>query len=273
MVPEVRTVLATRPETADTATLTVSGPTGPGPAPRPGQFWMLGAFGVGEVPISASALLADGSTEHTIRAVGPVTAALVATGVGAAIGARGPFGRGWDPAAAEGGDVVVVAGGIGLAPLKPLVEAILARRDRYRRVSVLVGARTPADVCLAADLARWAARGDVHVAATVDRRQGEGAEGWTGRVGVVTTLLPATRFDPGSTTAFVCGPEVMMRATARALADRGVDLADQQLSAERSMTCGVALCGHCQLGPVLVCRDGPVLPATELLPLMEVRER
>jgi NAD(P)H-flavin reductase len=214
-----------------------------------------------------------GATDHTIRAVGAVTAALAATEVGAAVGARGPFGRGWDLDAAIGHDVVVVAGGIGLAPLKPVVEAVLADRSRFGRVSILVGARTPADLCLADDLAAWAARDDVWVATTVDRLEGEGAAGWTGRVGVVTTLLPGASFDPANTVAFVCGPEVMMRVVARDLADLGVDGRDQQLSAERSMTCGIGHCGHCQLGPLLICRDGPVLPAADLLGLMEVRER
>jgi NAD(P)H-flavin reductase len=111
------------------------------------------------------------------------------------------------------------------------------------------------------------------VGATVDRLEGEGADAWAGRVGVVTTLLPGASFDPANTAAFVCGPEVMMRVVARDLADRGVDRRDQQLSAERSMTCGIGHCGHCQLGPFLICRDGPVLPAERLLPLMEVRER
>lgn len=270
MVPEVRRVLATRRETADTITLTLeAGPV----AGRPGQFWMLSAFGVGEVPISASSVATPGSTDHTIRAVGAVTAALAATQVGAVVGARGPFGRGWDLEAAAGRDVVVVAGGIGLAPLKPVIEAILADRAGYGRLSILVGARTPADLCLAEDLGAWAARGDVSVGATVDRLEGEGADAWAGRVGVVTTLLPGASFDPANTAAFVCGPEVMMRVVARDLADRGVDRRDQQLSAERSMTCGIGHCGHCQLGPFLICRDGPVLPAERLLPLMEVRER
>jgi anaerobic sulfite reductase subunit B len=149
---------------------------------------------------------------------------------------------------------------------------VLAERDRYGSVSVLVGARTPQDLCFAHAVRDWSARGDVAVAITVDRL-GEPTPHWPGAIGVVTTLLEAACFDPADATAFVCGPEVMERATVRALVARGLEPTDVQVSVERSMTCGVGHCGHCQLGPVLVCQHGPVLTADRLLPLLQVRER
>lgn len=276
LVPQLLEVRAHRRETADTATLTLA-PTGPtslgDAAPRPGQFAMLAAFGAGEVPISYSAMAGHGgAVEHTVRSVGAATAALAAARPGDLVASRGPFGTGWDLDAATGRDVVVVAGGIGLAPLRGVVDAVLADRDRYGSVNVLVGARTPDDLCFAEHLRGWSARGDVEVAITVDRL-GDPASRWPGAIGVVTGLLDGACFDPDAATAFVCGPEVMLRATVRALGVQGVDVADVQVSVERSMTCGVGHCGHCQLGPVLVCREGPVLPAARVLPLLEVRER
>jgi len=277
MVPEAREVLATRRETADTVTLTLAGPAADGPWPEPagpGQFLMLSTFGVGEVPISVSGLdRPGGAVEHTIRDVGAVTAALVAATEGDVIGARGPFGKGWDLDAAAGRDVVVLAGGIGLAPLRPLIEGLLAQRHRFGAVSVLVGARTPADLCFTDDMQVWANRGDVHVGVTVDRLVGHGAATFTGSVGVVTTLIDRAPFDGASAAAFVCGPEVMMRFGARALVDRGVDPAAIAVSAERSMTCGIGHCGHCQMGPLLICRDGPVVAADAFAQLVAVKER
>ncbi len=168
--------------------------------------------------------------------------------------------------------MVVVAGGIGLAPLKGLVEALLAERDRFGSVNVLVGARTPEDLCFARHLRDWSARGDVEVAITVDRL---GAPATVGPVRSAWSPPSWTRpaSTPTGATAYVCGPEVMMRATARALAERGMHPADVQVSLERSMTCGVGHCGHCQLGPILVCQHGPVLTADRVLPLLTVRER
>ena len=271
MVPVAREVVERRRETADTVTLALAPD---GTAPRPGQFHMLSVFGVGEVPISVSGLdRPDGAVEHTVRAVGSVTDVLVDAAVGGVVGGRGPFGVGWDLAAAEGGDVVVVAGGIGLAPLRPLVQAVLARRERFGAVVVLVGARTPDDLCFVGDLDGWAARPDVHVALTVDRPLGPGSDPWPGAVGVVTQLVDVAPFDPARATAFVCGPEVMMRFAARALVDRGMAAGAVQVTLERSMSCGIGQCGHCQLGPLLVCRDGPVVGAEAFLQLATVPER
>jgi NAD(P)H-flavin reductase len=166
------------------------------------------------------------------------------------LGVRGPYGAGW-PAPPDGADVVVVAGGIGLAPLRPVITAALARPGR---LSVLIGARTPADLVFTGELERWREQG-AEVLVTVDRA----GAGWPGRVGLVTGLLPVASFNPDHAVGYVCGPEVMMRLSARALVDRGVPSALVSVSLERNMRCGVATCGHCQLGPVLVCRDGPVV--------------
>jgi anaerobic sulfite reductase subunit B len=266
-VPRPYRVVSRHADTADTVTLTIE-PDGDTLAPfAPGQFAMLTAYGVGEVPISVSAIVESKQLVHTLRAVGAVTRALHATRPGAVIGVRGPFGTSWDPASAAGHDVVVIAGGIGLAPLRPVLHAVLADRRRYGRVVLMIGARTPADLLYRDEMARIATAG-VEVSVTVDRP----AEGWPGQVGVVTTLIPQARFDPARTIAFLCGPEIMMRFTAQALTARGVPASRVRVSLERNMRCGVGWCGHCQLGPLLVCRDGPVVDYARAEPLISVRE-
>jgi anaerobic sulfite reductase subunit B len=271
-VPQPYRVVSRREDTVDTVTLELAHDAGPLPAFAPGQFAMLTAYGIGEVPISLSGLPDPDDTRarrltHTLRAVGAVTRALHAAHAGAVIGVRGPFGTSWDVRSAEGHDVVVVAGGIGLAPLRPVLHAVLAERSRYGEVALLVGARTPADLLYPGELQRWQAAG-VQLGVTVDRP----ADGWNGHVGVVPALIPLVRFDPSRSIAFVCGPEVMMRFTARALLDRGLPAARLRISLERNMRCGVGWCGHCQLGPLLLCRDGPVVGYPVAEPLMNVRE-
>ena len=268
MTPVPYRVVSRTRETADTWTLELDALAEP-VRPRAGQFDMLYAFGVGEVPISTSGdHESSGPLTHTIRAVGAVTQALCALEAGAAIGVRGPFGNEWPLAGAAGGDLLVVAGGIGLAPLRPAVRHALANREEFGAVSVLVGARTPDDLLFVSELERWRARLDVEVDVTVDAA----AAGWHGRVGLVTTLIPGAVVDPSNASAFVCGPEVMMSFVVRALVERGLPLERIWLSMERNMRCGVGHCGHCQLGPTLICRDGPVYPAAAMTHLMEVRE-
>jgi anaerobic sulfite reductase subunit B len=264
-------------ETTDTVSLDLSPVDGAIAPPRPGQFTMVYAFGVGEVPISVSGGNGAGLV-HTLRAVGAVTRALYRVPAGAMLGVRGPYGSDWGLPAPEGDDLVLLGGGIGLAPLRPVIRHAVAHRSRYRRVVVLIGARTPADLLYPGEYDAWRAAG-LTVRATVDRAPatslGSGVTGaarWTGHVGVVTTLLADLSIDPDRTVAFVCGPEVMMRFTGRALLARGVPAGAVRLSLERNMRCGVALCGHCQLGPLLLCRDGPVLTYDRAAPLMEVRE-
>jgi anaerobic sulfite reductase subunit B len=271
-VPCFYRVASRREDTGDTVTLELAEPAGPVPAFAPGQFAMLTALGVGEVPISVSGLgdSAGGRArrlQHTLRAVGAVTGALCAAQPGGLIGVRGPFGTGWDVASAAGRDIVIVAGGIGLAPLRPVVLTALADRSRYGRIVLLAGARTPGDLLYAGDLDRWR-RAGVEVAVTVDQAD----SGWSGEVGLVTQLIRPAGLAPGNSVAFICGPDVMMRVTADALAALGIPAGRIRVSLERNMRCGAAWCGHCQLGPLLVCRDGPVVGYDRAAALMRVRE-
>lgn len=284
LVPDVYRVAGRRREADDVVTLSLEPTRGGPPAFRAGQFNMLTAFGVGEVPISMSSQPgAEGPLEHTVRDVGAVTHALCAAEVGSVVGVRGPFGTDWgierlSPLGAT--DVVVVAGGIGLAPLRGAIRQLAGAAPARPagggtpavpsgRLVVLVGARSPDQLLFADDLARWRALG-VDVGVTVDQADAS----WSGHVGVVTTLVTSERFDPARTIALICGPEVMMRFTARALLDRGVDPTRIVVSMERNMQCGIGICGHCQLGPLLLCRDGPVAPyAGTVSKLMTQRER
>jgi NAD(P)H-flavin reductase len=235
---------------------------------------MLYAFGVGEIPMSFSGgppghPSGDGGVlTHTIRSVGRVSAALHDAAVGDVIGVRGPFGIGWDLDRAAGRDVVIVAGGCGLAPLRPLVLAALAEPDRYGSVVLLVGERTPEHFLFGDELDRWATEPRLTVTATVDKPNPR----WSGRVGVVTEPLRDLTLRPQDTTAFLCGPENMIRAAAAALMIKGVAAQDVQVSLERNMRCGIGWCGHCQLGPLLLCRDGPVVGYHIARPLLETPE-
>jgi NAD(P)H-flavin reductase len=262
-------VIDNRRDTHDTVTIELESMDGTGLAFAPGQFTMLQAFGVGEVPVSISGH--PGRQDrllHTVRDVGGVTQALCAVREGDVLGVRGPYGEGWSVADARGGDVVIVAGGIGLAPLRSAVLEVVAAREDYGRVHVLYGARNPDDVLFGDDLATWASDAGVEVAVTVDRAP----TSWAGRVGLVTELVPAASFDPARTLALMCGPEVMMRYVSAALTERGVPPERVRLSLERNMRCGVGLCGHCQLREYLICVDGPVFSLAAVQPLLGVRE-
>ncbi|HEY6069180.1 MAG TPA: FAD/NAD(P)-binding protein [Gaiellaceae bacterium] len=265
--PQPFRVRTRRRETHDTWTLRLEPVDGVGLDVRPGQFTMVYSFGVGEVPISFSGD-PRGPLVHTVRAVGAVTRAICDARRGAVLGIRGPFGNEWPVAEAAGGDVVVVAGGIGLPPLRPALYEILRRRRDFRDVALLYGARTPDDLVFRRELERWRARGDLQVEVTVDAA----VEPWRGKVGVVPKLIEGARFDPAATTAFIVGPEIMMRFSAQALLDRGVPPSCIFVSMERNMQCGVGHCGHCQLGPTLICRDGPVYRWDVLVPLLTARE-
>lgn len=265
LVPSPYRVVRRHRETADTVTIELEPAAAPLRPFAPGQFAMVYAFGVGEIPVSVSRTAADGRLTHTVRAAGAVSRALCGLPAGASVGVRGPFGTGWDLPAARGHDLLVVAGGIGLAPLRPIVDAVLAEPAAYGRLNVLAGARTPDDLLYGAESPTW---WRPFGAVTVDRPRA----GWTGRVGVVTALLGEARFAPDRTTAFVCGPEVMIRATARELTHRGVRADRVRISLERNMRCATGHCGHCQLGPLLLCRDGPVVGYDLAEPLLTVRE-
>ena len=287
MRPARYVVAARREETYDTVTLLLRPAETPIPEPQPGQFTMLYAYGVGEIPVSVSGIGGPPGQVlvQTIRAVGAVSRALCAAAPGDMIGVRGPFGTDWQVGGVGGRDALVVAGGIGLAPLRPVLLALLAKAAGAAglakaagaaglakaaacgRVVLLAGARSPADLCFARELGTWRRRG-AEVRVTVDH----GDAGWEGRVGLVTGVIEEAVVDPAATAAFVCGPEIMMRLSAQALVDAGVPAADIRVSLERNMRCGVALCGHCQLGPLLVCRDGPCVSYAEAAPLITIKE-
>jgi NAD(P)H-flavin reductase len=256
-------------ETPDTTTLVLE-PRGTRriPSTRPGQFVMLYAFGVGESPIGVSGGNPDGQLVHTVRNAGKVTQALTRLTPGDAVGVRGPYGRGWPLADARGKDVVIVAGGLGLPPLRQAVYELFYHRELYGRVEIIYGARTPKDLVYYNEIQTWRRRNDIRLQVTVDAA----GRDWYGDVGVVTTRLPDSRFEPGKTIAFVCGPEIMMKLTAQALVARGVKPEATWVSMERNMKCAIGLCGHCQFGPSFVCRDGPVLSYRDLGPLLGVRE-
>jgi len=236
---------------------------------EPGQFNMLSVFGVGEVPISISGDPAkSGGLVHTVRDVGMVSGALTRLAPGDIVGVRGPFGSSWPVSEALGGDVVVLAGGLGLAPVRPILYSLFNQRGRFGKISLLYGAREPEEILYRPELAKWRQRLDIEIQVTVDRADAD----WRGDVGVVTRLVPKAHVDPKQTVAFVCGPEIMMRYGCEALLDAGVAESSIYLSMERSMKCAIGLCGHCQLGPVFVCKDGPVFRRDQLGHLLTAKE-
>jgi len=239
------------------------------PAFEPGQFNMLYAFGIGEVPISMSANATDdGLFVHTVRDVGAVSGAIARLETGATVGVRGPFGSYWPVRAAEGADLIIVAGGLGLAPLRPAIREVLASRQRYGRIIVLIGSRTPKDLLFKEELEEWRRRLDVDIDVTVDHAD----PGWHGNVGVVPALIGRAAFDPQEAIALVCGPEVMMRFTVSALHEAGVAPDRIYLSVERNMKCAIGLCGHCQFGPTFICKDGPVMRYDRIADFFTVKE-
>ncbi len=268
MTPVPYRVRSKAVENADSVTLCLEPVAAALPPPQPGEFMMMYAHGVGEVAISVSGdpSATDGSITHTIRSVGAVSAALCAAEPGSTLGMRGPFGTTWGLAEAAGRDLVIVAGGVGLAPLRPVVLGALAARDRYGRVIVIAGARAQRDFLYAAQLAQWQRDARLEVHLTVDVP----LQGWPGETGFVTEPLRRLDLQPGSTTAFLCGPEPMMRFGAQALLDKGIPPQDIRVSLERNMQCGIGWGGHCQLGPLLLCRDGPVVGYDVARPLLEV---
>ncbi len=268
-VPELYRVEAVRRELTDTVTLELTPLSGPRPAFEAGQFNMLYAFGVGEVAISISGSPDPGNRfTHTVRDVGAVSGAIARCQPGDMLGLRGPFGIGWPVKAAEGADVLFVAGGLGLAPLRPAIYQVLENRARYKQVAILFGTRNPADMLFRKELESWRQRLDIEVEVTVDHADAE----WHGHVGVVPGLIAHVPFDPAKAIAFVCGPEVMMRFTATALTAAGVAGDRIYLSMERNMKCAIGLCGHCQFGPAFVCKDGPVMPYDRIAGILALRE-
>jgi NAD(P)H-flavin reductase len=269
MLPRIARVRRRRRDGPQIWTLDLETDEAESDAFAPGQFNMLTAFGIGEVPISVSGDPASpDNLLHTIRAVGPVSTALAHLKPGDALGLRGPFGAGWPMAEAAGRDVLVIAGGVGLAPLRPVLYRLLAERARYGNVVLLYGTRSPNDILFRRELESWRRRLDIDIEVTVDHATSE----WHGHIGVVTTLIPHAAFDPPATIALVCGPEIMMRFAIAALGDAG--LADEAiyLSMERNMKCAVGFCGHCQFGPTFICRDGPVFRYDQVRGILGMKE-
>ena len=270
MVPRpVRVQKRTR-DLPGTVTLELQAADG-APLPRyaPGQFTMLYVFGVGEIPVSISGDASDGSKlVQTIRSVGAVSDAVTKLEPNDVLGLRGPFGSAWPTAELEGQDVVVVAGGLGLAPLRPSIYHLLANRERFGKVVLLYGTRGPDEILYRRQLERWRKRLDIQLEVTVDHA---GAD-WRGHVGVVTRLIPRLAIDTRHATALVCGPEIMMRFGASALCDLGLPETAVWLSLERNMKCAVGLCGHCQFGGLFACKDGPVVRYDQVRRLLAVKE-
>lgn len=271
MVPEIWKVYQVHPENADTVTLELSPHT---PKPFfPGQFNMLYAFGVGEIPISISGPPHEPVTLfHTIRRVGAVSRALSEMRPGQELGLRGPFGSVWPLEQARGKDVIIMAGGLGLAPVRPIVYEILRRRDDFERVTLLYGCRHPDEILFAPELHALRSRFDLDLEITVDR----GSPSWHGPIGVITTLLkrlsPRLQTQADKTLAFVCGPEIMMRFSAQELLQAGLSEVQIYLSMERNMHCAIGLCGHCQFGPDFICKDGPIFRYDRIKSRLSLRE-
>jgi NAD(P)H-flavin reductase len=270
MLPQLYQVQRVKREIPDTFTLELEPANGGAIPPfATGQFNMLYVYGVGEIPISISGdPLRPGPLIHTTRAVGTVSRAMQNLKPADIIGVRGPFGSHWPLELAEGKDVVIVAGGIGLAPLRSVMYKIIAGREKYGKVVLLYGARTPADILYRRELEHWRAKLDLDVFVTVDRATGS----WKGSAGVVTRLIPRASFDPHNIIALVCGPEIMMRFTTIELEKQGVAGEDIFISMERNMKCAVGMCGHCQYGPYFVCKDGPVFQYSRVQTLLTKRE-
>lgn len=270
MRPTPYRLVRRRRETRDTATFEYV-PAGPEqlPALAPGQFNMLSVFGVGEAAFSSCGESPrPGAFVHTIRAVGALTQAIHRLKRGAIVGLRGPFGNPWPLARTAGKDVLLIAGGLGIAPLRGALRSLLKAADPPRRVTLLYGARSPIDLVYRHELRQLRRRGQPPVLLTVDRPD----RLWRGHVGVVPRLLTLAAVAPGQTIALVCGPEVMMRFTARALGVLGIEDSQIYVSLERNMSCALGFCGHCQFGPVFICRDGPVFRYDRVRPWLDIPE-
>lgn len=236
---------------------------------QPGQFCMLHAFGIGESAISISGdPLRKNVITHTIKQVGSVTKILEALNLNSVIGVRGPFGTPWPVQSAVGKNVVIVAGGIGLAPLRPVIYHIQANRAQYNKVWLFYGARTPKDIIYEEEIANWRKNNDIEIHLTVDK----GSLFWRGSVGTVTALMEKVAIDVENTMALVCGPEIMIHFSVLSLEKLGLAKEAIYVSMERNMQCGVGYCGHCMCGAKFICKDGPVLKYSDAEQLLTVRE-
>jgi sulfhydrogenase subunit gamma (sulfur reductase) len=234
---------------------------------EPGQFLEVSLFGIGEAPISISSSpsRSNGTFELCVRRVGDLTNALHQMEPGAILGVRGPFGNGFPVAKMKGKDVLFAAGGLGLAPLRSLINEVLDQRGSFGRVIILYGTKHPSEILFKDELAEWAEREDVEFHMTVDR----GDKSWQGHVGVITTLFPRVTINPRDTVAATCGPPIMYRFVLMELLGKGIPETQIYLSLERRMKCGVGKCGHCQINELYCCQDGPVFRYADIKGLEE----
>ncbi|MFO0891176.1 MAG: FAD/NAD(P)-binding protein [Isosphaeraceae bacterium] len=233
----------------------------------PGQFNMVYVPGVGESAISLSSDPGDSVLEHTIRIAGNVTRALARKKVGDQVAIRGPFGSSWPMDACTGRDLVIACGGVGLAPLRPAICHIITHRADYGRVFLLYGARTPGDLLFAKEYPDWREH-DIEVEVTVDI----GDPDWRGNMGVVPVLFYRLRLNPAKTAILTCGPEIMIRFVIFEALARKIPADRIFLSMERNMNCAIGHCGHCQLGPAFICKDGPVFSYRQMEPYMHLED-
>ncbi len=271
MMPQPAVIRKIVWDTEDTFSLTLEPGGGDDCAFRflPGQFNMLYVLGVGESAISISSDPSkQSSIVHTIHRLGFVTSALSRLKRGDIIGLRGPFGAGWPMDKSKGMDVCIITGGIGLAPLRPVLYSLFRNRKNYGRIILLYGARSPLDMLYRVELEQWSKLPDVNILVTVDH----GDSSWKGHIGVVTKLFSYVDINALQTIAMICGPEIMMRFTIQELRQRAVPSEQIFISMERNMKCGIGLCGHCQCGPKFVCKDGPVFALPQVSHLLEKKE-
>jgi NAD(P)H-flavin reductase len=255
------------PQTALEKVFTIELPDGLSLGHRPGQFVEVSVLGVGEAPISISSSpsRSNGSFELCVRKVGDVTNALHRLEPGDIVGIRGPFGRGFPFEKFRGKDVLFAPGGLGLAPLRSLINQVMDERAMFGRVIILYGARNPSELLFKDELQQWASRTDVELLVTVDK----GDETWSGNIGVITTLFRKISINPRNTVGVTCGPPVMYRYVLMELFGKGISEGNIYLSLERRMKCGVGKCGHCQINNVYACQSGPVFPYSEIKGLEE----
>jgi NAD(P)H-flavin reductase len=270
MLPDFYRIKKMNRETYDTFTMELSKANGEMlPSFKAGQFNMLYVFGVGEIPMSISSDPHKSKTLlHTTRAVGTVSKAMGKLKRGDQLGVRGPFGSPWPLDDSMESDIVIIAGGIGLAPLRSAIYEIFSKRQNYGNIALLYGTRSPEDVIYSPEIEKWESEFDIDIHVTVDHAIGN----WNGHVGVVTTLIPKATFDPPNTMAMICGPEIMMRYSAMGLENLGVKAEKIFVSMERNMKCAIGFCGRCQFGPNFICKDGPVLPYSRVKALLGIWE-
>lgn len=266
-MPEMARIAAIKPMTALEKLFTIELPYGLSLNHRPGQFVEVSCLGIGEAPISISSSpsRSNGSFEICVRKVGDVTSALHRLKVGDYVGIRGPFGRGFPIEKFRGKDMLFAPGGLGLAPLRSLINQVLDERALFGRVIILYGARAPSELLFLDELNLWESREDVELHLTVDR----GDETWSGHIGVITTLFKDISINPRNTVAVTCGPPVMYRFVLMELLGKGISEGNIYLSLERRMKCGVGKCGHCQINHIYTCQSGPVFSYREIKGLEE----